>query len=96
MGSEGWPGLAAVVYPPEAANPRTLDQTYCTTAAQPGHPDGQANRGRIIDPAEILNEIRQLNAMQKVRIHSIGIGPGHDATLMRGLAEITGGTYVSK
>ncbi len=58
--------------------------------------DGLANRGRIIDPRQILKEIEEMNALKKVRIHSIGIGPNHDVRLMRGLADMTGGSYVAR
>ncbi len=58
--------------------------------------DGQANRGRITNPTQILEEVRQMNALKKVRIHTIGIGPNHDKALMSGLARLSGGTYVSR
>jgi len=58
--------------------------------------DGLANRGRIIETRHILSEIGRMNALKKVRIHTIGIGANHDITLMKGLAEITGGTYVAR
>ena len=58
--------------------------------------DGLANRGRILEPPQILKEIQDMNALKKVRIHSIGIGPNHDVRLMKGLAEATGGSYVAR
>lgn len=58
--------------------------------------DGLANRGRIIDPRHILAEIERMNALKKVRIHTIGIGDNHDIRLMKGLADLSGGTYVAK
>jgi Mg-chelatase subunit ChlD len=58
--------------------------------------DGQANRGRLVEPAQIVAEVRRLNSEQKLKIHAVGIGKGHDPALMRALAEISGGTYVSK
>ena len=57
---------------------------------------GLANRGRIIDPSHILAEIGRMNALKKVRIHTIGIGNNHDRRLMKGLADLSGGTYVAK
>lgn len=57
--------------------------------------DGLANRGRIIDPRDILKEIDRMNTLKKVKIHAIGIGTDHDPVLMRGLADLTGGTYIS-
>jgi uncharacterized protein with von Willebrand factor type A (vWA) domain len=58
--------------------------------------DGNANRGRIIERNQIVDEVRRLNSEQKLKIHTIGIGGGHDPKLMRDLAELTGGTYVAK
>lgn len=58
--------------------------------------DGQANRGRIIDRDQIVAEVRRMNSEQKLKVHTIGIGKGHDPKLMRDLAELTGGTYVAK
>lgn len=57
--------------------------------------DGRPNRGRIIDPVEIVKEVKRLNALKKVKIHTIGVGDGHDGDFMEELAAITGGTYVS-
>ena len=57
--------------------------------------DGLANRGRIINTVDILREIRKVNELQKVKIHTIGIGKGHDVSLMKGLATMSGGTYIA-
>jgi HEAT repeat protein len=58
--------------------------------------DGLANRGRIIAAPDILNEIGRMNSLKKVKIHTIGIGPDHDVGLMRGIANLTGGTYIAR
>lgn len=58
--------------------------------------DGRANRGRLVEPAQIVAETRRLNSEQKLKIHCVGIGKDHDPALMRALAELSGGTYVAK
>ncbi len=58
--------------------------------------DGQPNRGRIIDPKEILKEVKRMNSLKKVKVHTIGVGDGQDEEFMRGLAELTGGQYVRR
>ena len=43
--------------------------------------DGQPNEGRIADPAEILAELRKVNQLRKVTIHTVCVGdaiPGGD------------------
>jgi hypothetical protein len=58
--------------------------------------DGQANRGRIVEPGAIIAEIARLNEHKKVCINTIGVGKGHDVELMKRLARLNGGTYVSR
>jgi Ca-activated chloride channel family protein len=58
--------------------------------------DGLANRGRIIAANDILKEVSRMNTLKKVKIHAIGIGPDHDVGLMRGIADLSGGTYIAK
>jgi Ca-activated chloride channel family protein len=58
--------------------------------------DGRPNRGGVVDPAGILAEVRRWNELKRVTIHSVGVGNDHDASLMRGLADSSGGTYVSR
>jgi hypothetical protein len=58
--------------------------------------DGLPNRGRLIAVNDILRSVADLNALKQVKIHAIGIGRDHDARLMRGLAELTGGSYIAR
>ncbi len=58
--------------------------------------DGQPNRGRIIDPVEIIKEVQRMNALKLIKVHTIGVGKNHDPVLMRRIAEITGGDYVAR
>lgn len=58
--------------------------------------DGSPNAGRFTQAADILREVKKINETRKLTIHTIGIGPGHDATFMQQLAEQNGGQYVSR
>ncbi|MSR75943.1 MAG: VWA domain-containing protein [Planctomycetes bacterium] len=58
--------------------------------------DGQPNRGRIIDPAEIVKELQRMNMLKLIKVHTIGVGKNHDPVLMRRIAEVTGGDYVAR
>lgn len=58
--------------------------------------DGQPNRGRIIDPVEIVKELQRMNALKLIKVHAIGVGKSHDPVLMRRIAEVTGGDYVAR
>jgi HEAT repeat protein len=58
--------------------------------------DGQPNRGRIIEPAEIVKELQRMNALKLIKVHTIGVGKSHDPLLMRRIAEVTGGDYVAR
>jgi hypothetical protein len=53
--------------------------------------DGDPNAGRITDPAEIQAEIRRMNTVRKITIHTISIGGPAD--LLEALAEDSGGQY---
>lgn len=56
--------------------------------------DGEPTVGRLVDPYAIRTAVRRLNPRQRIRIHTINIGPASD--LMRALAEDSGGKYVQK
>jgi hypothetical protein len=58
--------------------------------------DGRANRGRLTESNQILDEVRRLNSEKKLKIHCIGIGKDHDEPLMKALAALTGGQYVAR
>ncbi len=51
--------------------------------------------GRMIDPNNIVQDVLRLNTFRKVVINTIGIGP-HHRSLMRRLAEMSGGQYVDR
>lgn len=58
--------------------------------------DGKASVGVTTDPEEILFDVRQLNRTAGIVIHTIGLSDGHDADLLRRLAEDNGGSYVGR
>ena len=53
--------------------------------------DGQPTVGELIDPIDIIDEIRYINRTRQVVIHCISVG--RESDLMRQLAAITGGEY---
>jgi hypothetical protein len=82
-----------------------LDLGFFTAYAVTGPPqidtvffltDGKPTAGRFLDPARILERVRERNATAKLRIHAIGIGDDHDAEFMKELARIGDGQYVAR
>ena len=57
--------------------------------------DGKPTAGKIQDPNQILDQVKEWNRTARVKIHAIGIGD-HDKEFMAKLAKIGGGTYVAK
>jgi hypothetical protein len=59
--------------------------------------DGDPSTGKIVEPAQILAEVRQLNRMRRVNIHAIGVFGGQQyeslATFMKTLAEQNAGEF---
>jgi len=53
--------------------------------------DGDPTNGRIIDPDDILHEIRRMNRLRQIVIHTISFG---SSRFMKALAEQNGGRYV--
>lgn len=53
--------------------------------------DGDPTNGRIIDPDDILREIRKMNRLRQLVIHTISFG---SSKFMKSLAEQNGGQYV--
>ncbi len=87
-------------------NPRGMTNVYDTIASALKDPevntiyflsDGAPTMGKITEPQGILDEIKELNAERKVKIHTIGfhLDPGA-ASLMRKLAEQNHGDFVEK
>ncbi len=64
--------------------------------------DGQPNEGRVQDPAEILAELRKVNQLRKVTLHTVCVGDpvggdpkaSPDPVFLRKLAEENGGDFV--
>jgi hypothetical protein len=57
--------------------------------------DGQPTAGAIVQPGSILDEVRRINRLRRIKIHCIGIGDT-DTSFLRTLAAESGGTYVAK
>jgi Mg-chelatase subunit ChlD len=53
--------------------------------------DGDPTNGRVIDPDDILREVRKINRLRQIVIHTISFG---SSRFMRGLATENGGQYV--
>jgi HEAT repeat protein len=53
--------------------------------------DGAPTNGRVIDPDDILREIRKMNRLRQIVIHTISFGA---SSFMKSLAEQNGGQYV--
>lgn len=59
--------------------------------------DGAPTMGEIVDPDAILEKVRELNEIRKIKIHTIGFHLDPVATvLMRRLAEENYGTFVER
>jgi hypothetical protein len=65
--------------------------------------DGQPNEGRVADPLEILAELRKVNQLRKVTLHTVCVGDpvpggdpkaGPDPVFLKKLAEENGGEFV--
>ena len=53
--------------------------------------DGEPTDGRVIEPGDILREIKRMNRLRQIVIHTISFGP---SPFMKALAEQNGGQYV--
>jgi hypothetical protein len=53
--------------------------------------DGDPTDGRMVEPEDIYREIRRINRLRKIAIHTISFGP---SPFMKTLAEQNGGQYV--
>ena len=56
--------------------------------------DGCANRGRVVAPGEMIEEVARMNKLRKVVIHTIALGDGADDAFMKALAAGNGGHFV--
>jgi hypothetical protein len=57
--------------------------------------DGQPTHGRIVDPAQILEEITARNRLHGIVIHAIGVSKEQNAGFLLNLARRNGGEYVA-
>ncbi|MEZ6197345.1 MAG: HEAT repeat domain-containing protein [Planctomycetota bacterium] len=57
--------------------------------------DGSPNEGRIIETEPMLAEVRKLNALSKIQIHTIGLGGGGMGGLLQRLAQQNNGEFVN-
>jgi VWA domain-containing protein len=57
--------------------------------------DGAPNEGRITETSPFLEEVKKLNRLAKVQIHTVGLGGGGVGGLLRQLAEQNHGEFVS-
>jgi hypothetical protein len=55
--------------------------------------DGSPNAGRIPKADDILVEVRKMNKLRKIIIHTVGVG-AHNVGFMKALAHENGGKYV--
>lgn len=58
--------------------------------------DGEPNEGPLREPEALLRLVREANRYSKVRIHSVFVGDGNGAHLLRRLAEENGGVFVQR
>ncbi len=58
--------------------------------------DGAPNKGRITAPDGILEEVRKMNRLRRIVIHTIGVGKDENRPFMKALADQNGGTYVHR
>ena len=55
--------------------------------------DGKPTTGRFVDPDDILREVRKLNELRRVVVHTIALGQ-FQKTFMKRLAKENGGVFV--
>jgi hypothetical protein len=56
--------------------------------------DGKANTGRIFEPDQIRSEVKKINKLREVTIHTIGVGNDLDSSFLSGLASDNNGNFV--
>ncbi len=57
--------------------------------------DGAPSSGEIVDPSRILHEVKKINQLRRVKIHTIVFGDeGNNLNFMRRLAAESGGTFL--
>ena len=78
----------ANVHPESPKGPPKADVIFLISDGSPTD-----SKGNVEDPERTLNAVRNWNALQRVAIHTIGIGRQHNVDFMRRLAEENGGDY---
>ena len=58
--------------------------------------DGGPTRGKFIDTELILIEVKRMNQVRKITLHTIGVGEGHNAPFLRRLAAQNDGQYLAR
>jgi hypothetical protein len=58
--------------------------------------DGFPNRGKFFDPELILREVKEMNKVRKITIHTIGVGDNHYAPFLQQLAAQNNGQYIAR
>ena len=58
--------------------------------------DGKPTAGKIMDPMLIREMVKKMNRERQITIHTIGVGDGHDANFLRGLASENNGEYLAR
>ena len=58
--------------------------------------DGSPTRGKFVRPEVILKEVRRLNEVRDITIHTIGVGKNHIAGFLQRLATENGGQYLAR
>jgi Mg-chelatase subunit ChlD len=58
--------------------------------------DGKPTVGAVLDPERIREEVRALNRLRRIVIHTVGVGKDQNVDFMRRLAEDNNGTYAAR
>ena len=56
--------------------------------------DGEPSVGQLINPTEILEAVREINNLRKIRINTVFAGNGEGLEFMKKLAGENGGIFV--
>jgi hypothetical protein len=86
----GMPGPGQV-QDPRYAKGEAPDTIFLLSDGSPTTPDG-----KICDTDVILEEVRNMNKLRRIVIHTIGIGKGDNRAFMGALAKQNKGTYVHR
>jgi len=78
----------AHAHPDSPKGPVKADAVFLISDGSPTN-----GRGKAEEPARVLEAVRNWNAMQRVAIHTIGIGKEHNRTFLQQLAGENGGDY---